>query len=310
MIKLQYFNAQEIDIGKRADQFLLKYLFPMSRAQIKKLFDDNKITKNNKIIKASIKVKLNDIICVAIIESKISQVLPENIALNIIYSDDYLAIINKPQGLLVHPGAGQKDGTLLNALLYHFPELQESDLDRPGIVHRLDKDSSGLMLIAKNKEVHGTLSALFKNREVKKVYRLFCHGIFDKTSFEIKSGHVRHPRHRLRFFTGLPAPLAAKSKVRFAHTAFRVLRSRAGMSEVKADLHTGRTHQIRAHLADIGHPLVGDLLYGGKALFDGQKGQALHAETLGFQHPISKTYMEFTAPLPDFMTALAALMTE
>lgn len=243
--------------------------------------------------------------------------VPEAIALDIVYSDEHIAVINKQRGLVVHPGAGVFSGTLCHALLHHFPELENTG-ERPGIVHRLDKDTSGLMVIAKNSTAHQILSDDFKHRRVKKIYRAWCHGEIAQTRFELRTGHMRHPYARLRFFTKLPAPSMPNTVVRVAHTNFEVVKRGCGISEVRAYLHTGRTHQIRAHIADFGNPLLGDVLYGasGRALSPHASremvdacallsGQALHAETLGFSHPITKEPLEFSCELPEPLSTIS-----
>lgn len=295
--------------GERVDQFLTKKLPEHSRSAISKLIKTGFISRVDAPIKASQLITGTEIFLVTKPEQEPWFMVAQNIPLEILYNDEHIAVINKPAGLVVHPGAGVKDGTLCNALLYHFPEIAIGDTTRPGIVHRLDKETSGLMVIAKTERALRSLSEDFKERRVTKIYRAFCIGEFFETSFELKTGHVRHPFHRLKFLTKLPVSKIARSEVRTAHTSFTVLRSAFGMASVKATLHTGRTHQIRAHLADIDHPLLGDELYGGKRPFpkapDELKdaiacltGQALHAESLSFVHPITKERIDVNAPLP------------
>lgn len=306
-------TASMEDVGLRYDQFLSKKLPQFSRSCIGMHIKNGAITVNSKTFKASKIVLGTEKFHLLIPPRQASSLVPEDIPLAILFSDDHLAIINKPAGLVTHPGAGVKDGTLCNALIHLFPDLAIGNVERPGIVHRLDKETSGIMVVAKTEIAHRALSDDFKNRRITKIYRAFCFGEFDAKSFELKTGHVRHPHHRLRFFTGLSEVNVPSAHVRSAHTSFSEIVNRYGMSSVKATLHTGRTHQIRAHLADIDHPLLGDKLYGGKralpnktpeelkTLVQQLNGQALHAESLSFTHPVTREVMEFFAPLPEHL---------
>ncbi len=297
----------------RADVFLTKHLLDISRAQIAAGIKKGLITVNNAVFKPSYLVQKNDIFNINLDKKTDIYLEAQDINLDIIYDDEHVAVINKPQGLLVHPGAGQKDNTLINALLWHFPELKEQNSMRPGLVHRLDKDTSGLILIAKTKKCLEILSSDFKNRRVNKIYQAFIWGEPQYDTYEIISGHVRHPFNRLKFFTNLEAPKACNSNVRLAHSSVKVISRNYGLSKIEVTIHTGRTHQIRAHLADRGYPLLGDEIYGGKKVaskiipqdlaqnIDSLNGQALHAAFLEFEHPISKNKLKFQAPLPIFL---------
>ena len=313
-------QAKPEDAGQRLDSFLAERLPTHTRAQLSKLIKDAQVSINTLQVKPSHKITGYETVVLAMPVAKSSELIAQNLELDIIYSDEHIAVINKACGMVVHPGAGVFDNTLVNALLYYFPNMQIGMQERPGIVHRLDKDTSGVMVVALTHQAHVALSNDFKNRQVEKIYRAFCYGEFEKESFELKTGHVRHPFNRLRFFTGLPVPLSKESKVRMAHTSFRSNYTNYGLSDIRAYLYTGRTHQIRAHLADINHPLVGDCLYGGQrelpknaplALREAIKklsGQALHAESLAFFHPVSKKRLEFSAPLPAQMQAISAIL--
>lgn len=306
-------EAKENTHSIRADVFLTKRLSDLSRAQITTGIKKGLITVNNNIFKPSYLVQKNDVFKINL-EQKLDIYLEaQNINLDIIYDDDHIAVINKPQGLLVHPGAGQKDNTLINALLWHFPELKEQNSLRPGLVHRLDKDTSGLILIAKTKKSLEILSDDFKNRRVNKIYQAFIWGEPQYDTYEIISGHVRHPFNRLKFFTNLEAPKASNTNVRLAHSSVKIVSRNYGLSKIEVTIHTGRTHQIRAHLSDRGYPLLGDEVYGGKKVvskiipqdlaqhINSLKGQALHAAFLEFEHPIYKNKLKFKAPLPIFL---------
>lgn len=273
------FTATTADVGLRLDVFLSKQLPETSRARIQ-----NWLQASNQ--KASKTIKLpGEVIEVQIPENKPSHLEPQNLPLEIVYADDDLIVINKPAGLVVHPGAGNPDKTLVNALLHHFPDIHIGDTERPGIVHRLDKNTSGLMVIARNDKSHQSLSLAFKNHEVKKVYRAICIGGFNKISFELKTGHKRHPTSRKRFTT-------KQVTTRIAHSRFEVISTANNRSELRVEIFTGRTHQIRAQLSDLGHPLLGDTLYGGPAI-PGFDRHALHAEELAFKHPTKQEPMTF-----------------
>lgn len=302
--------ARAEDAGLRLDVFISEQC-KLSRAHVAKLIKGGFVTTFGERKKPSHVIVGNEIVVVAMPEPSFVGMEPEDIPLEIIFSDEHIAVINKPTGIVVHPGAGVKDQTLCNALLHHFPDMNVGNAHRPGIVHRLDKETSGIMVIAKTQEAHQKLSEDFKYRRVEKTYRVFCCGTIAETEFELKTGHMRHPRHRLKFYTKIHAPLLPNSSIRLAHTSFRVLGHYEGMTALKATLHTGRTHQIRAHLADIGHPLIGDFLYGGQKLMkrgvdekfnnavEQLRGQALHAEGLAFCHPITSKPLQFIAPLPE-----------
>jgi 23S rRNA pseudouridine1911/1915/1917 synthase len=303
------------DVGMRLDSFLSKRLPKFSRAQIGKLIKLGKIASKVIIKKPAKQVLAHEIYSIEFDKkNNASFMKPQEIPLDILFSDEHIAVINKPSGMVVHPGAGIRDGTLCNALLYHFPDMSIGNIERPGIVHRLDKDTSGIMVIAKTEEAHQNLSDDFKHRRIKKIYRAFCHGEIQEKSFELKTGHMRHPYNRIKFFTKIQAPKMPSPNIRLAHTLFEVLSSGFGICEIKATLYTGRTHQIRAHLSDIDHPLLGDDLYGGrrslkksmpKTLNDAivnLNGQALFAESLEFRHPISKKLLYFSAALPKILS--------
>lgn len=305
------FKAELSDAGMRLDSFLVARWAGHSRSQLSRLIKAGLVSCNGHVInKASYLMLGQELVDLVLPEPQASGIEAQDLPLEILFSDEHLALINKPVGLAVHPGAGLKDGTLCNALVHYFPDLKVGAVGRPGIIHRLDKDTSGVMLIAKTEQAMQALSADFKNRRINKFYRALCHGELAQTKFDLVTGHVRHPYNRLKFFTALAAPKSPSSSVRMAHSSFSVLQAGLGLSMLCVKLHTGRTHQIRAQLADIGHPLVGDKLYGGHrnyskhlshdllAALDSFIGQALHAEIIEFTHPFSKQIMSFSAPLP------------
>lgn len=310
------------DACVRLDLFLSKAMPSYTRGRITKLIKSGHIKRaTGATLKASHIVRENETFIFEHPEIKASTILPEDIPLEFIFSDEHIAVINKPAGMVVHTGAGVKEGTLCNALLHHFPDMVIGDQERPGIVHRLDKETSGVIIIAKTHDAHRILSDDFKYRRVKKIYRAFCWGTLRDQQFELKTGHVRHPNNRLKFTTRISVPNHSSSRVRLAHTGFSVVRQNFGIAEVQAFLYTGRTHQIRAHLSDINHPLLGDDLYGGKravpkSVPEGLKnaildlsGQALFAETLELYHPITKNLHTFSAPLPKKIMAISEYLS-
>jgi 23S rRNA pseudouridine1911/1915/1917 synthase len=316
-IKIQ---ADKTSAKLRVDTFLAKVLTNWSRSRIQSLLLEGHIICEQKALQASDKIKGAETFLVNLPDIKPSHLLAQDMPLSILYEDEHIIVINKPAGLVVHPGAGNSDNTLVNALLYRFPGLNVGEVERPGIVHRLDKETSGVMVCARQTQAHLFLCNSFQSREVKKIYRAFCLGSFKSAHFDLKTGHKRHTTDRKRFTTKLSEPLDTSNvtflkksgaKIRLAHSRFEVLLSRGGISELKVELLTGRTHQIRAHLADIGHPILKDTIYGGikgierlplsnvKEVAKKLSRHALHAEHLSFKHPVTQEIMEFKAPLPD-----------
>lgn len=309
-------EAKTMDLGKRFDIFLKDKLDGYSRSLINKLIKEEAITYlDNMPIKPSSLIKGQEVFKIFLPKKESTKIVSVDLPLEILYSDEHIAVINKPKGLTVHPGAKKNEITLCHGLLFHFPNMEIGLKERPGIVHRLDKNTSGLMIIAKTQKAHNKISEDFKNRKIKKTYTALAWGNIEKDNFELKTGHVRHPYNRLKFFTRLSPPnFSPNSHNRLAHTSFSIKKRKFGLTEITATLHTGRTHQIRAHLADIGHPLVGDILYGAnkdlpkeipcalKQYLDKYAGQALHASNLEFFHPIADQKLVFDKPicfLPD-----------
>lgn len=281
------FLVSSNDIDIRLDRFLEEKL-PINRSQVKKHIENGNIKLNNKIVKAGYKLKENDEITVSYEDEIVLK--PEKIDFDVLFEDDYLVVISKPQDLVVHPGAGNKSNTLVNGLLYKFKELSNPiDEDRPGIVHRLDKDTSGLMVIAKKDETYYKLVEMFKNREIKKNYLAIVHGnIYE--NFEINEPIGRDPNNRIKMKV-----ISENSKE--ARTSVEVLKNFDKFALLSVDLHTGRTHQIRVHLSYYNHPIVGDLVYGYKNKFKIDK-QLLHAYKLTFNHPITGEKLEIKDKFP------------
>jgi len=283
----------------RLDKYLATQKLGLSRAYIQKLIDQGRILVNDRPAKHSHVLKLDDKVSIDIPPPKKLEITAENIPLDIVYEDKDLLVINKQRGLVVHPAVGNWTGTLVNAILYHVNDLSGiGGVGRPGIVHRLDKETSGLMVVAKSDLAHSSLAKQFKDRQVKKLYVALVHGSIKPDDGFIQTKIGRHPVNRKKFAVIKDANL----KSREALTFFKVLKRSKNYSLVELTLKTGRTHQIRVHLSHLGHPLVGDKTYGGRTkIGDLPVSVMLHAETLGFTHPRTNKYMEFKQALPEDM---------
>jgi 23S rRNA pseudouridine1911/1915/1917 synthase len=292
------FRITKEQTGVRLDHFLAAEIARLSRARIQALIKSGHILLNNAAAKPGAKIKAGDLISVHEPPPQPVETLAEEIPLDVLHEDDDLIVLNKPAGLVVHPAAGNWSHTLVNALLHHCPALSGiGGVQRPGIVHRLDKETSGCIVVAKNDATHQNLSAQFAGRKVLKVYLALAAGRLKKTSGTIETSIGRHPVHRKKM-----AVVAEGSRGRNAKTSYRVLQELENASLVECTLHTGRTHQIRVHLKHLGHPLLGDKLYGGAKAGDAFPRQMLHAWKLGFFHPRNSRWMEFQSPLPpDFL---------
>ena len=279
--------------GRRLDVFLSAHLSELSRAQIQKLITDQKVRLNNTWTKPSHKLKEGDVVEVDAWEAiRKGAPLPENIPLDIIYSDEDVVVLNKPAGLVVHPGAGVEAGTLVNALIHHFPGIERvGHPERPGIVHRLDKETSGVMVVARTGKAYAELKRQFKAREVEKVYLGLVRGQVQVAEGRIDWALGRHPRHRQRISVRTKKPKAAL-------TLYSVKKRFPDFTLLEIKPVTGRTHQIRVHFAASGHPIVGDPRYGGKDRRRKEQRLFLHAWRIVFTHPTAQTLLEFFAPLP------------
>lgn len=274
----------------RLDKVIAEKITDLSRTKIKELVNDKNILVNNKAEKVSYKVQSGDVIDVTIPPVKPLSLEAENLHLDIVYEDSDVIVVNKPQGMVVHPSAGHPDHTLVNGLLYHTRDLADSPEGfRPGIVHRIDKDTSGLLMIAKNDKARESLEKQLAEKINKREYLAIVHGNFDVKNGVINAPIGRNPVNRKQ--------MTVNPKGKSAVTHFTVLEQFKNYSLVKCVLETGRTHQIRVHMKYIGHPLAGDPLYGPKKTLSGH-GQFLHAETLGFYQPSTNEWLEFSAPLP------------
>lgn len=290
----------------RLDAFIAESLPDISRSQLKKLIDNGKITLNGSIVKASCKLKGGETIDISLPEPQPIEALPENIPLQILYEDQDLIVINKDVGMVVHPAAGHRSGTLVNALLHHCTDLAGIGGEiRPGIVHRIDKDTSGVLVVTKNDHSHQHLAEQFKAHSVNRRYIALVHGTLPQLKGTVDQAIGRHPNQRKK--------MSGKGKnCKHAVTHWKTLKQYNSnrLSLIQLQLETGRTHQIRVHFAEMNYPLIGDPLYGNRSrtialkdmnlrkLIDQLSGQALHAQLLGFIHPTSGKYLEFSTPAP------------
>lgn len=293
MNELQLITEWE-DGGKRLDAYLSAYLEGYSRSYVQKLIEQGAVLVEDRPRKASFRLEGDMEIRVRLPEPEALGVEAEDIPLDIVFEDDYLMVVNKPKGMVVHPAAGHKSGTLVNAVLHHAAGSLSgiNGVLRPGIVHRIDKDTTGLLLICKNDLAHESIAAQLKAHSITRRYTALAEGHFKESEGEIDAPIGRDPRNRLRNWVD---PKNGKE----ALTRYRVVQTFRDYNLLHCRLLTGRTHQIRVHMAYLGHPLAGDLLYGGHSLGK-EPGQYLHAGLIGFQHPVSGAYMEFEAPLPPY----------
>jgi 23S rRNA pseudouridine1911/1915/1917 synthase len=295
-------SARQIEIrvekdGTRLDKFLADRLSGLSRSAVQRLIDGGEITVNGEPVKASYKVRCGDLVLALLPEEEPTELVAEPVPLSIVYEDELLLVVDKPAGMVVHPAPGHPTGTLVNALLSHSPELASSQDERMGIVHRLDRDTSGLILVAKRAKVRRALQRQFKERQVHKVYLALVDGHLQPAWGRIEAPLGRDPKHRQRMAV-LPGGREAQTEYHvlrlFSHTAGPVA---GDYALVEVEPKTGRTHQIRVHFASIGHPVVGDSVYGRRRLRLPVSRQFLHARRLGFKHPASGHRLDLEAPL-------------
>ena len=288
--------------GMRLDACLSAMLDNMSRNYIRRMFDEGRITIQGKPVKPSLKTKIGTAVSVDVPDPVSSHTVPEAIPLNIAYEDEWLMVVNKPQGMVVHPAPGHHEGTLVNALLFYCGDNLSSlnGVLRPGIVHRIDKDTSGLLLVVKNNEVHADIAARIRRHEVTRKYLAMVYGTVSQSNGTVDAPIGRDPRNRKR--------MAVVRDGKPAITHFTVLDRYASATWIECRLETGRTHQIRVHMAAVGHPVVGDPLYAqGKDPY-GQSGQALHAAELEFVHPVTGETVRVHADLPEHLRTLREQM--
>lgn len=288
------------DSGLRIDKYLSTVNEQLSRSYIQKLLKSGLVLVDGKPVKASYQVDEGDVISLDIPEAVEPEIEPENMDLDILYEDQDVILVNKPKGMVVHPAAGHYSHTLVNGLMHHCKD-QLSGINgvmRPGIVHRIDMDTTGVIIACKNDMAHNSIAAQLKEHSITRRYQAIVHGVLKDDAGTVEGPIGRHPTDRKKMSINY-------NNGKSAVTHYKVLKRFRQYTHVECRLETGRTHQIRVHMASIGHPLLGDLVYGpGKCPIPGLQGQTLHAGVLGFIHPRTGEYMEFTAPLPEYFAKL------
>lgn len=297
-MEIQFLAGKEYE-GTRIDKFLSEVLPEMSRSYLQKLIKDNKVTVNNAFVKSNYKMNTGDIVFVEEPEPEELDIVAENIPLDILYEDADLLVVNKPKGMVVHPSAGHYSGTLVNALMYHCKEELSgiNGVLRPGIVHRIDMDTTGSLLVCKNDFTHNHIAEQLKVHSITRVYHALVHGNLKEDEGTIDAPIGRHPIDRKK--------MAINHKNgKSAVTHYKVLQRFRDFTYIECRLETGRTHQIRVHMASKGHPLLGDFVYGPSKSPYKLQGQTLHAKTIGILHPRTEQYLEIDSPLPEYFVTL------
>ncbi len=298
--------AKEISIicdgfndGLRIDRFLAENCSDLSRSYIQKLIGQGLVIVDGKPVKSSFKVTDGDEIAFSVPDPVIPDILPENIPLDIVYEDTDIIIVNKPKGMVVHPASGSYSGTLVNALLYHCEGSLSgiNGVERPGIVHRIDKDTTGLLVVCKNDRSHQVIAEQMKEHSITRRYEAICIGVLKDDEGTVDAPIGRSPTDRKKMAIN-------RQNGKRAVTHYKVLERFKGYTHIVCELETGRTHQIRVHMSSLGHPLLGDEVYGGIRPGFELEGQCLHARVLGFIHPTTGEYVEFDSELPDYFKEL------
>ena len=285
--------------GVRLDVALSQIINDVSRSEVRRWFDEKRVLVKGKPVRPSLKTKMGMSVVILRPQPTVNKLVGEDIPLDIVYEDEWLLVVNKPQGMVVHPAPGHRQGTLVHALLHYLGSDELSDVNerfRPGIVHRIDKDTSGLLLVMKTNEVHRRMAQLIARHDVDRTYYALVYGTISETTGSIIAPLGRDPNNRQR--------MAVVASGKSAITHFQVIKRYKKFTLVKANLETGRTHQIRVHMQYIGHPVVGDPLYAAKRPACGLSGQALHAGRLCFNHPMTNVEMDLRSPLPHWFISL------
>ncbi len=292
---IQTFLVEDDQKGERIDTVVALICDDITRSAAQKLIANGDVVVNDEPVSKNYKVRSGDIVKVTIPDPVLLDVKPENIPLDIVYEDDDLLVVNKPKGMVVHPAPGNADGTLVNALMFHCADSLSgiNGVIRPGIVHRIDKDTSGLLIVAKNDAAHLNLAEQIKEHSFTRSYRAVVHGNIKDDEGTIDAPIGRNPKDRKKM-------AVTKENSRSAVTHYKVLERFGSFTYIECRLETGRTHQIRVHMAYKGHPVAGDPVYGPRNTPTEMNGQCLHAGLIGFVHPKSGEYLEFEAPLPDY----------
>lgn len=290
-------KAEETSANARIDKYIAENVENMTRSAVQKLIAEGCVTINGKIPDKNLKLKTGDEIKINLPEPEMCEALPENIPLDIVYEDEDLLVVNKPRGMVVHPATGNYTGTLVNALMYHCGDRLSgiNGVIRPGIVHRIDKDTSGLLIVAKNDFAHNILAEQIKEHSFTRKYQAVVVGNLKDDTGTVNAPVGRHQTDRKKMAVTL-------KNSRNAVTHYKVIARYNGYTHVELTLETGRTHQIRVHMAYIGHPVAGDSVYGGKKYLAKLNGQCLHAYYISFTHPRTNEILSFSAPLPDYFT--------
>lgn len=295
--------SEELD-GERIDKCINYLMEDLSRSYIQKLIKDGQTTVNGNCIKPNYRVTETDTICLHLPDAIEPDILPEDIPLDILYEDEDLLIVNKPKGMVAHPAAGHLSGTLVNAVMYHC-EGQLSGINgimRPGIVHRIDRDTTGSIIICKNDSSHTCIANQLKEHSIVRRYHAIVHGVLKEQEGTIDAPIGRHPNERKKMAVNI-------KNGKEAITHYKVLKHFDKYTYIECRLETGRTHQIRVHMASIGHPLLGDEVYSNRKIPWKLQGQTLHAKTLGLIHPSTGSYLEVDAPLPEYFSHLLEILS-
>lgn len=299
------FEVTERDRGERIDKFITNCIDSLTRSYIQKMIAEGQCYVNGRAAKASYRVKEEDEVVFSLPENVEPDIAAEDIPLDILYEDDDVLVVNKPKHMVVHPAPGHYSGTLVNAVMYHCRGSLSgiNGVMRPGIVHRIDKDTSGSLIICKNDAAHNSIAAQLKDHSVNRIYHAIVHGVLKEEEMTIDAPLGRHPKDRMK--------MAVVSGGKRAVTHVQVLKRFEKFTYVACRLETGRTHQIRVHMAHIGHPILGDEIYapGRKSPVKCENGQILHAKVIGFVHPSSGKYIEFDAQLPGEFRHLLEILT-
>lgn len=298
------FQITEEYEGERIDRCMAMLMDSLSRSYIQKLVKEGQVLVNGKPVKSSYPVQTEDEVRFSLPPSQEPDIRPENIPLDILYEDRDLLVVNKPKGMVVHPAAGHYSGTLVNGVMYHCgSELSGiNGVLRPGIVHRIDMDTTGSLIVCKNDKAHNSIAAQLKAHSITRRYRALCHGVIEEQEGTVDKPIGRHPTDRKKMAVN-------ERNGKLAVTHYRTLQRFREYTYIECELETGRTHQIRVHMASIGHPLLGDTVYGlGRKCPFSLQGQTLHAMTIGFMHPSTGEYLEVVAPLPEYFTHLLDIL--
>lgn len=297
------FIVTEDDENERVDKYLSEIIPELTRSYIQKQIEEGLLTINGAVKKSNYKLKCDDDILLTVPDSVIPDILAEDIPLNIVYEDDDVCIVNKPQGMVVHPSPGHYTGTMVNALLFHLKGRLSgiNGVLRPGIVHRIDKDTSGLLIVCKNDNSHNLIAKQLKDHSCNRVYHAIVHGILKEDEGTIDAPIGRSSSDRKK--------MCITPDGKNAVTHYKVLQRFSSYTYVELKLETGRTHQIRVHMTSLGHPLMGDPVYGSQKEPFNLNGQMLHAKTIGFLSPTLNKYLEFDSELPDYFTNVLSKLT-